>query len=42
LSRVSEPSLTGRLVEPVAHELFVQWPQLVSSYPRARYLGTVY
>jgi UDP-N-acetylglucosamine:LPS N-acetylglucosamine transferase len=42
LSRVSEPSLTGRLVEPVAHEFFVQWPQLVARYHRARYVGTVY
>jgi len=42
LSRVSEPSLTGRLVEPVAHEFFVQWPQLVPRYHRARYVGTVY
>lgn len=42
LSRVSEPSLTGRLVAPVAHELYVQWPQLVRSYRRARYVGTVY
>ena len=42
LSRVSEPSLTGRLVEPVAHELYVQWPQLVTRYRHARYVGTVY
>jgi beta-1,4-N-acetylglucosaminyltransferase len=42
LSRVSEPSLTGRLVEPVAHEFYVQWPQLVARYRRARYVGTVY
>jgi beta-1,4-N-acetylglucosaminyltransferase len=42
LSRVSEPSLTGRLVEPVAHDLYVQWPQLVAHYRRARYVGTVY
>ena len=42
LSRVSEPSLTGRLVEPVCHELYVQWPQLVSRYRHARYAGTVY
>jgi beta-1,4-N-acetylglucosaminyltransferase len=42
LSRVSEPSLTGRLVEPVAHELYVQWPQLVPCYRHARYVGTVY
>lgn len=42
LSRVSEPSLTGRLVQPVAHEFYVQWPQLVARYKRARYVGTVY
>jgi beta-1,4-N-acetylglucosaminyltransferase len=42
LSRVSEPSLTGRLVEPVAHEFYVQWPQLVTRYRHARYVGTVY
>ena len=42
LSRVCEPSLTGRLVQPVAHELYVQWPQLVARYSRARYVGTVY
>ncbi len=42
LSRVSEPSLTGRLVEPVAHEFYVQWPQLATRYRRARYVGTVY
>jgi beta-1,4-N-acetylglucosaminyltransferase len=42
LSRVTEPSLTGRLVAPVTHELFVQWPQLVGRYRHARYVGTVY
>ena len=38
LSRVSEPSLTGRLVAPVAHDFFVQWPQLVAQYRDARYV----
>jgi beta-1,4-N-acetylglucosaminyltransferase len=42
LSRVNEPSLTGRLVAPVAHELYVQWPQLVVRYRHAMYAGTVY
>ncbi len=42
LSRVREPSLTGRLVEPVAHDFYVQWPELVARYRRARYVGTVY
>jgi beta-1,4-N-acetylglucosaminyltransferase len=42
LSRVSDPSLTGRLVAPVAHEFYVQWPQLVERYRHASYVGTVY
>lgn len=42
LSRVSEPSLTGRLVAPVVHDFYVQWPQLVAQYRDARYVGTVY
>jgi beta-1,4-N-acetylglucosaminyltransferase len=42
LSRVTTPSLSGRLIEPVAHDFYVQWPELVSRYRRARYVGTVY
>jgi beta-1,4-N-acetylglucosaminyltransferase len=42
LSRVSSRSLTGRLVEPVVNDFFVQWPQLVRRYRRAKYAGTVY
>jgi UDP-N-acetylglucosamine:LPS N-acetylglucosamine transferase len=42
LSRVRAPSLTGRLVQPVAHDFYVQWPELVARYRRARYAGTVY
>src|SRR5437764_1436297 len=41
-SRVSEPSLTGRLVYPIAHEFFVQWPALKEHFPRARYEGTIF
>jgi beta-1,4-N-acetylglucosaminyltransferase len=41
MSRVDSPSLTGRLVHPVAHVFFVQWSDLLSHYHRARYEGTL-
>lgn len=40
LCRVESPSLTGRLIYPLANVFLVQWPQLVDRYgPRARYEG---
>lgn len=39
---VEQPSLTARLVYPLAHDFFVQWPQLVSQFPRARYAGPLF
>lgn len=39
MSMISRPSLTARLVQPAAHDLFVQWPELVPSLRKARYLG---
>ena len=41
-SRVNAPSLTGRLVHPVAHDFFVQWPPLVSRYRKARWVGAIF
>jgi UDP-N-acetylglucosamine:LPS N-acetylglucosamine transferase len=41
-SRVSEPSLTARLVYPVAHDFFIQWPALKRYFRRARYEGTIF
>ena len=41
-ARVTEPSLTGRLVHPVAHAFFVQWPAMVRHYRRATYLGGLF
>lgn len=40
-SRIEQPSLTGRLVHPVAHRFFVQWPELVSRFPKAEYRGSL-
>ena len=41
-SRITEPSLTARLVYPVANEFFVQWPQLVQRFARAKYEGQLF
>jgi beta-1,4-N-acetylglucosaminyltransferase len=40
-ARVTEPSLTGRLVHPVAHEFFVQWPEVKRHYKKADYRGAL-
>ena len=39
-SRIDDPSLTARLVHPVAHRFFVQWPELLSRFRKAEYRGT--
>jgi beta-1,4-N-acetylglucosaminyltransferase len=41
-ARVSEPSLTGRLVHPVAHHFFVQWPDLRKHFRKAVYRGPIF
>jgi UDP-N-acetylglucosamine:LPS N-acetylglucosamine transferase len=40
-ARVTEPSLTGRLVHPVAHDFFVQWPDVQRHYKKADYRGAL-
>ena len=41
-SRIKAPSLTGRLLYPLADLFFVQWPQLKEKLPRAVYAGRLY
>lgn len=41
LARVTEPSLTARLVHPVAHRFFVQWPTLRDRFRKAEYEGSL-
>jgi len=41
MTRVTNLSLTGRLVYPVARHFFVQWPQLAGLYRRVRFKGQV-
>jgi UDP-N-acetylglucosamine:LPS N-acetylglucosamine transferase len=42
LARVERPSLSCRLVAPVADRVYVQWPELLSALPGARYAGAVF
>jgi hypothetical protein len=39
IDRVDGPTLTARLVRPVATELLVQWPEQQAFFPRSRLVG---
>jgi len=41
LSRIDSPSLSCRMIAPVADRLYVQWPELGRALRRARYVGSV-
>jgi UDP-N-acetylglucosamine:LPS N-acetylglucosamine transferase len=41
LTRIERPSLSCRLITPVASRIYAQWPELTQAVPRARYLGSV-
>lgn len=42
MARIAKPSLTGRLIYPIATHFFVQWPDLIGFFPRAVCHGTVF
>lgn len=41
-TRIAGPSLTGRLVGPIADRSYVQWPELARVVRHARYAGNVF
>jgi UDP-N-acetylglucosamine:LPS N-acetylglucosamine transferase len=41
-TRIEKPSLSCRLVKPVADRMYVQWPELLNELPAARYAGNVF
>jgi beta-1,4-N-acetylglucosaminyltransferase len=41
LTRITDPSLSWRLIAPVADRMYVQWPELAERIRRARYAGAV-
>lgn len=42
IDRVDRPSLSARLVAPVASEIWVHWPEQLAHHPRARVLGPLW
>ena len=42
LARIEAPSLTYRLIAPIASRMYVQWPELADTLPRARFAGNVF
>lgn len=41
-AKLTNKSVTGSLVYKFADEFFVQWPEMLNVYPKAKYMGTVY
>jgi UDP-N-acetylglucosamine:LPS N-acetylglucosamine transferase len=42
LSRIEGPSLSYRLISPIAERRYVQWPELAETLPRSRFVGNVF
>ena len=42
LARIEGPSLTYRLISPIATRRYVQWPELAEALPGARFAGNVF
>jgi UDP-N-acetylglucosamine:LPS N-acetylglucosamine transferase len=42
LARIDGPSLSYRLIAPIAYRHYSQWPELASTMRRSRYVGNVF
>jgi beta-1,4-N-acetylglucosaminyltransferase len=42
LARIEGPSLSYRLIAPVAEQRYVQWPELAQALPSTRFVGNVF
>jgi len=42
MARVERPTLTARMLYPFANLFFVQWPNLLKFFPKARYVGRLF
>jgi beta-1,4-N-acetylglucosaminyltransferase len=42
LARIEGPSLSYRLIAPVASRRYVQWPELAEALPSTRFVGNVF
>jgi beta-1,4-N-acetylglucosaminyltransferase len=42
LTRIHKPSLSCRLLAPIADRIYAQWPELSRTFPKARYVGGIF
>jgi UDP-N-acetylglucosamine:LPS N-acetylglucosamine transferase len=42
MAKVTQPTLTARLLYPFADLFLVQWPKLLKFFPRAKFLGRLF
>lgn len=42
MARVEQPTLTARMLYPFADMFFVQWPGLLSYFPKAKFIGRLF
>ena len=42
IDRINKPTLTGRLVYPVADKMIVQWEEMKQVYPKSFYFGSIF
>ena len=40
--RIDKPTVTGRMVYPVADEFIVEWEEMKKVYPKAKNLGSIF
>lgn len=41
-AKVKTPTLTGKLLYPLADRFYIQWEELLEFYPKAIYIGGIY
>lgn len=41
-AKINSPTLTGRLAYKFADYFYVQWPEMLEHYPKAKYKGSLY
>lgn len=41
-AKITSPTISGKIVYPIADVFLIQWKELRSVYPKAKYVGTVY
>jgi UDP-N-acetylglucosamine:LPS N-acetylglucosamine transferase len=42
VTRIEELSLSGRMIRPVADQVFVQWPELAAATPGVQFAGNLF